>query len=151
MSPEKLESLNITKEQFDKVAAAIQEASHSTPAEVVKEDAGDSDDDKDGDNDQKMAPADASPEKEEPPPAKAKETAVLATRAAGQSDQAQGFKRNVAGREDDNTFQDFVASLGMEAGNEEKFSLDELGPKFEAYSKAKKQRTQRIIKAGETL
>ena len=129
----------------------MQEASHSTPAEVIDEDAGDSEDDKDGDDDQKMAPADARPDKEEPPPAKAMETAVVATPAAGQSDQTQGSKRNVAGREDDNTFQDFVASLGMDAGNEETFSLDELGPKFEAYSKAKKQRTQRIIKAGETL
>ena len=111
VSPEKLESLNITKEQFDKVAAAIQEASHSTPAEVVKEDAGDSDDDKDGDNDQTMAPADTDPDKEEPPP-KAKETHVATIPATGQIEQAQGSKR----REEENTFQEFAASLGEEAG-----------------------------------
>ena len=147
VTAEQLDDLNITKAQWDKIAEAMQEANLSTNNEqVIDEQAaksGESDDDEDDDEDERMGPADGEPLEKAPETAVA---AVAATPRTGQTDPAQGSKRSGTGREDDNTFSEFAASLGEGAGNEEKYTLCELGPKFEAFYKAKKQRTQNIIK-----
>ena len=93
-----------------------------------------------------MAPAEEKSAKEQPPPEKTPEATGAATQQTELPDPAQGSKRSGTEREDDNTFNEFAASLGEGAGNEEKYTLCELGPKYEAF-KAKKQRTaQKIIK-----